>query len=403
MMQCSSGEVSGRHLVLVALIWGVGAVGGLAPRPAVAQQDPEVTTPEVTAPDAATPDDTAPDDTAPLATRLSPFAKDRTDLAVDKAVAFLVSKQRKDGAITEGRHDTTMTALAIMAMASVGVQPGEPSPEGRAMQAALEFVLQDDRQDAAGYYGAKDGSRMYGHGIITLMLTEMLGMSPNEETDRKVHQRCQKAIDLILTSQDRPKSHQFRGGWRYTPASADADLSVSVWQLMALRSAKNDGLQVPAGAIEKAVDYLKRSYASPLDRNGIPDNRASGFCYTPGQTSPSFAMTAAGLLAMQVCGEYESPLVQGAADWLLEHPPKWTDRFCCYGTYYYAQGMYQRGDKHAETAAQLVQQMLLEKQNGDGSWKAGNGSEAGQGLIYATSMSVLSLSVKYHYLPIYQK
>ena len=338
-----------------------------------------------------------------IATRVSPFQKDRTDLVVDKAIAYLVSKQRKDGAITEGRHDTAMTALSIMAMASVGVQPGEPSPEGRAMETALEFVLQDDRQDANGYYGAKDGSRMYGHGIITLMLTEMLGMSPDQEVDRKVHERCQKAIDLILSSQSKAKSHQFRGGWRYTPSSTDADLSVSVWQVMALRSAKNDGLKVPADAIEAAVDYLKRSYASPLDRNGIPDNRASGFCYTPGQTSPSFAMTAAGLLAMQVCGEYESPLVNGAADWLLEHPPKWTDRFCCYGTYYYAQGMYQRGDKHAETASQLVQEMLLDKQNGDGSWKAGNGSEAGQGLIYATSMSVLTLSVKYHYLPIYQK
>ncbi|MGV2337257.1 MAG UNVERIFIED_CONTAM: hypothetical protein LVR18_25255 [Planctomycetaceae bacterium] len=54
-------------------------------------------------------------------------------------------------------------------------------------------------------------------------------------------------------------------------------------------------------------------------------------------------MTAAGLLAMQVCGEYESPLTLGAADWLLSHPPQWKERFCSYGTYYYAQGMYQRG------------------------------------------------------------
>ena len=335
--------------------------------------------------------------------RVSPFDKDRIDLAVDKAVSYLVSKQRKDGAILDDSYDTTMSALSIMAMASVGVQPGDPLPEGRAMQEALAFVLSDDRQDANGYYGAKDGSRMYGHGIISLMLAEMLGMSPNQEQDGRIHERCQKAIDLILSSQQEQKSFQFHGGWRYTPDSHDADLSVSVWQLMALRSAKNDGLKVPAAAIQEAVEYLKRSYASPLDRNGIPDNRASGFCYTPGQNNPSFTMTAAGLLAMQVCGEYESPLVIGAADWLLEHPPKWDERFCCYGTYYYAQGMYQRSGTHSETAGQLVQDMLLPTQNPDGSWKAGNGSESGLGHVYATSMAVLSLSVKYHYLPIYQK
>mgnify|MGYP001221116111 CR=1 FL=1 len=136
---------------------------------------------------------------------------------------------------------------------------------------------------------------------------------------------------------------------------------------------------------------------------GLPDQKASGFCYEPHQNNPTFTMTAAGLLAMQVCGEYESPLVAGAADWLLAHPPKWNERFCSYGTYYYAQGMYQRGGEHAKTAEQLVQEMLLEKQSGDGSWLAENGEERNHGAVYCTSMAVLSLSVKYHYLPIYQK
>ena len=244
---------------------------------------------------------------------------------------------------------------------------------------------------------------MYGHGIITLMLTEMLGMGTSDEQDRLIHDRCQKAIDLVLSSQQESKPTHFRGGWRYNPNAKDSDLSVSVWQVMALRSAKNDGLQVPASAIGAAVEYLKRSYASPLDRNGLPAKKASGFCYTPQQNNPNFTMTAAGLLAMQVCGEYESPLVAGSADWLLVHPPQWKNSFCSYGTYYYSQGMYQRGGKHAQTAEKLVRDMLLEKQAGDGSWTAQNGSEKGHGVVYATSMSVLSLSVKYHYLPIYQR
>ena len=339
----------------------------------------------------------------PAEPRALTFQKDRTDTAVDKAIAYLVSQQREDGAVCDRQHDTTMTSLAVMAMASVGIQPADPTPQGKAMQKALSFILREDRQDAKGYFGSKDGSRMYGHGITTLMLTEMLGMGVDHQQDRLLHQRCQKAIDLILSSQKRKKSHHYQGGWRYTPDSNDADLSVSVWQLMALRSAKNDGLAVPASAIHEAVEYLKRSYAARLDPNGMPDKKASGFCYTPGQNRPTYTMTAAGLLAMQVCGEYESPLVHGAADWLLEHPPKWKERFFFYGTYYYAQGMYQRGGEHAQTAQKLVQDVLLEKQQGDGSWQAENGSESSAGRVYATSLAVLSLSVKYHYLPIYQK
>ena len=334
---------------------------------------------------------------------VSPFAKDETDVAMEKAVGYLISKQRDDGAILDKSHDTTMTALSIMALASVGVQPGEPGPEGQAMERALAFVLKPDRVDDKGYFGSKDGSRMYGHGIITLMLTEMIGMSPSDELDQLIHERCQKAIDLILSSQKESKATHYRGGWRYNPNSNDSDLSATVWQLMALRSAENDGLQVPGSAIQDAVEYLKRSYAARLDRNGLPDKKASGFCYEPQQNNPTFTMTAAGLLAMQVCGEYESPLVEGAADWLLAHPPKWKERFCSYGTYYYAQGMYQRGGDHAKTAGQLVQEMLLSKQAGNGSWTAENGSERNHGTVYATAMAVLSLSVKYHYLPIYQK
>ena len=74
-----------------------------------------------------------------------------------------------------------------------------------------------------------------------------------------------------------------------------------------------------------------------------------------------------------------------------------------YGTYYYAQGMYQRGGDHADTARKLVQEMLLKEQDGNGSWEAKNGEERNAGRVYCTSMAVLSLSVKYHYLPIYQK
>lgn len=345
----------------------------------------------------------AQDAPAESTSALTKLARDPVDESIQRGLAYLVTQQRADGAITDRQYDTTMTALSIMALASTGTTPSSPTENGAIARKALDFVLREDRQDKDGYFGNKDGSRMYGHGIITLMLTEMLGMGADAEQDKLIERRCQAGIDLILSAQKENKPNQYAGGWRYTPNSNDADLSVSVWQLMALRSAKNDGLKVPATAIQDAVDYLIRSYTSKLDAGGRPIQSPAGFSYLPENNNATFTMTAAGLLAMQVCGQYESPLVLGAGDWLLEHPPKWDERFVFYGTYYYSQGMYQRGGKHAETANNLASAMLLSKQESNGAWSAPNGEEAGAGKVYATSMAILSLSVKYHYLPIYQR
>ena len=331
------------------------------------------------------------------------YVEDDVDRAVSEGVDFLVQSRRNDGAITDRGHEIAMTSLAIMAMASIGIEPGEPNERGLVMKEAIDFVLRDGHQDSKGYYGGRDGSRMYGHGITTLMLTEMLGMGATPEQNQKIHESLEKAINLILDAQSVPKSANLAGGWRYQPGSPDSDLSVSVWQLMALRSAKNDGLDVPAKAIEKALEYLRNSYASPRDRNGQPRDKISGFSYTPSHHHPTFTMTAAGLLAMQVCGQYDSPLVSGAAQWLLQNPPKSSVRFFHYGIYYYAQGMHQAGGKYAKEADELVSGVLLDSQRSNGSWLARGGEERNVGAVYSTAMSILSLSVRYHYLPIYQR
>lgn len=341
---------------------------------------------------------------------------DRVDAAVVRGVAFLVTQQNSDGAFVDrergNQHQTVMTGLSLMALAAVGHQPVDGTPEAEAVRKAIDFLLRDDRQTIDGYFGNADGSRMYGHGITTLALCEMLGMGVNKIQDQKLRLHCQRAIELILRSQ-RVRKHavRYEGGWRYTPSSGDADLSVTVWQTMALRSARNAGLAVPKEAIDAAVDYLKRSYKSNRDENGKPTDMNSGFAYQPG-ANPEYATTAAGLLALQVCGEYEADEVRGAANWLLEltvgenarrrksfdYGYKWF----FYGTYYYAQGMQKRGGEQARQARQLTERLLLSNQLPDGSWISGDGQERSAGRIYSTALAILSLSVKYHYLPIYQ-
>ena len=331
------------------------------------------------------------------------YLPDDIDRAVRSGVKYLVQVQRDNGSISDRGHDVAMTSLAIMAMASIGVEPQTYSVAGRSMVKAVDFVLDKKHQDAQGYLGGRDGSRMYGHGITTLMLTEILGMGSSVEQNERIHEMLVNAIKLMLSAQEVTKSEKLQGGWRYTPTSRDSDLSVSVWQLMALRSAKNDGLNVPGEAIDAALQYLRFSYASPMNRDGTPRDKVTGFSYTPGTHHPSFTMSAAGLLAMQVCGKYDSPMVKGASEWLLQHPPKPNERFFFYGLYYYAQGMHQAGGKYAERADDLVPKLLLESQRSDGAWLARGGEERNVGTVYSTALAILCLSVRYHYLPIYQR
>jgi hypothetical protein len=150
------------------------------------------------------------------------------------------------------------------------------------------------------------------------------------------------------------------------------------------------------------VGYVKRCYYSKKTKDGKNENLKSACGYEPNR-SPEYAMGAAGLLSLQVCGEYEGPEVAGSAAWLKEQQLRYESEWFFYGTYYFAQGMYQKGSEYAAHARKTVEELLLPKQAKDGSWTAAHGQEHGAGKVYATSMGVLSLAVKHHFMPIYQR
>ncbi len=329
---------------------------------------------------------------------------DNVDDSLALATKFILSQQDKDtGAISNqdqksSRNQTAMSSLSILALASMGHQPGDQTTEGQAMRRALAYVLKQESQDAAGYLGS-DGSRMYGHGISTLMLAEMLGMGADATQDAQIRDKCNQAIKLILRAQQVPKSDANRGGWRYSPDSGDSDMSVTVWQTMALRAAKNAGLDVPRQAIDDAVRYIKRGYDA-----GDPRRNAGTGSFGYMGRGEELSTTAEGLLALQVCGEYEAEEVKGASEKLLRAGTiKKSERWFFYLTYYYATGMYQRGGKYATEARKNVADSLLPLQAREGCWEGVGGEERQGGKVYATCLAVLSLAVKDHFLPIYQR
>ena len=226
---------------------------------------------------------------------------------------------------------------------------------------------------------------MYGHCIATLLLSEVSGMvTPPRQ--KRIDAALPKALKVILAAQQVKKPAPHQGGWRYVPKSPDSDISCTSWAVMALRSARNNGADVPKSAIDQAVAYLKRLRT--------PDG---GFGYQ-GPAAPGLARTGTGLLLLELCGKHRDKLTLGAGDWILKHLPKtFGDQFFFYAIYYGSQGMFQLGGDYWVRFAKNMYELMLKHQGRDGSWRGGAGP------CYATAMSVLAISVTYRQLPIYQR
>ena len=330
------------------------------------------------------------------ASRPAQAADPKIDASLKSASNFVLSQQKPKGEVGP-QFPIAMTSLSVLALAASGHQPADPTPEGQAMRKAIDFILLPENQTKEGYFGKVDNSRMYGHGITTLMLAEMAGMGVDDKQDALIREKLKLGVQLILRAQAMRKDPTSSGGWLYEPDSPGADLSVTCWQTMALRAAQNAGVDVPREAIDKVVGYMKRMYMAVPGSNPNSPDAAGGFGYSAPATTTS--TTAEGLLAMQVCGQYKEKETLAAGNHLLKEDINKASHYF-YTMYYYAQGMYQLGGKYAEASKRIVPELLLPKQEALGSFA---GEDEGGGKVYTTTMAMLALAVKNHFLPIYQR
>jgi len=316
----------------------------------------------------------------------------KVDRAVAEALRFLAREQQASGAwqISSYGESTAATSLAVMAFMAAGHVPGE-GPYGERLDRAIRWVI-GHQQPNGMIVHAKSHGPMYSHGISTLMLAEVVGMV-DESQAKPCREALSTAVELILKAQNVPKPERHAGGWRYSPTSRDSDLSVTGWQLLALRAAKNVGCDVPADNIDRAVAYVKSCCVS----------RNRGFAYQPGG-GPSATRTGTGILALEVCGKHHTEEALSGADSLLTRPLESRDPYFFYGVYYCTVGMFKMGGKYWEETKRHLTDVLLSTQSADdGSWSPIHGGERSAGKVYATSMAVLALAVEYRYLPIYQR
>lgn len=325
-----------------------------------------------------------------------------SERAVEKGLQYLAAHQLPDGHWSSGGYtaDVGITALSLLAFLASGHQPGR-GRFGLVLNEAVDFLARSVRMD--GKFGAtglvrsdpsigQSGQPMYGHGFATLALAEVYGMTRRRDLKPKI----EAAIHLIEDTQNIDGQPKLDGGWRYQPGMGDADISVTVVQVLALRAARNAGLKVTQSTIDRAIAYMKR----------CSNTSDGGFSYQVQIHQSGPARTGAGVLSLLMAGMRDSPQCQGGLNYLVNHPyesrTEWTYReHFFYTIYYVTQAMYQAGGDYWKRWYPGMRDFLVHKQDSDGNWGSFGYSEAGS--EYATAMAILVLQVPAGLLPIYQK
>jgi len=320
----------------------------------------------------------------------APLAGEMTaelDAAVSGGLTYLASLQDEDGSFDGARYgkNVAITAVAGLAFMADGNLPGR-GEYGLLIDRSIDFVLANAAENGLIASDSANGP-MYGHGFATLFLGEVYGMTGGASAarDRKIHEALVKAVRLIERSQNE------EGGWRYNPVPYDADVSVSICQVMALRSARNAGIEVSADTIDRAVEYVRQC-----------QNTDGGFKYQLEGGASAWPRTAAGVATLFYAGIYHDDAIDRGLDYLvreaLPSSGKPAQAHYFYGQYYAVQANYLAGGEAWARWWPAIRTELLDGQNDDGSW-----DDRSVGPAYGTAMSLIVLQMPKRYLPIFQK
>ena len=366
-----------------------------------------------------------------LAKREARDPQDRAAIeTIERGLHFLVRQQQPDGRwsmdltgalnLPSGERpaiqsDTAATGLVLLAILGAGYDHYGGQYE-RSVHEGLRFLQVNQKPDGDFYvshrHGASDQvAHLYSHAIATLAMCEAYGMTG----DARLKKSAQRGIRFIEAAQD-----PIRGGWRYVPGN-QADLSVSGWQVMALKSGELAGLEVAPETWKKVVGLLNQATEGGGD--------GSRYVYNPWAAlhpdtrhgrDPSQVMTAVTLIMRIYTGWNRShaPMQRGAY-YLLEKlpheavPPATSSLVDpardTYYWFYATQVMFYTGGEFWQRWNARLRPLLVDSQVREGklagSWHPLEpvpdrwGSQGGR--LYVTALNLLSLEVPYRHLPLY--
>jgi hypothetical protein len=285
---------------------------------------------------------------------------DQTEQAVAMGLKWLAAHQHAEGRWSldqfdtagecRGRcgdhgieSDTAATALGVLPFLGAG-HTHRFGEYRDVVKQAIEWLVADQRN--VGGFNHEHRGDMYAHGLATIALCEAYALT----RDPALRMPAQNAVDYIV------KAQHSAGGWRYEPGEP-GDLSVTGWELMALRSAQMAYLNVPEATLKRAWVFLDSVQTS---------TKQGTFGYMRG-ARPTPAMTAEGMLSRQYGGwKADHPPLLAGADYLLkDHLPS-PDDVNIYYWYYATQAMHHIGGDRWSLWNKHMRTMLVELQEDEG-------------------------------------
>jgi len=304
--------------------------------------------------------------------------------AVEKGLAWLASKQAADGSFgaANGGYGATsgITALSGLAFMSAGNLPGR-GKYGDNVQKAVDYLCKSAQESGLLAAEAAHGV-MYSHGFACLFLGEVYGMTGDDD----VKEKLQRAVKLIEKTQNR------EGGWRYMPVPFDADISVTIAQVMALRAARDSGIKVEKKTIDDAIGYVRRC-----------QNQDGGFSYQAnfgGAGGSGFERSAAGVSALYYAGVFEGDDLRNGLNYVKQFMPGKgaagrNASHYFYGQYYAVQAMFLAGGDYWAQWYPAIREELIARQQAGGNWTGEVSDE------YCTAIALIVLQMPNRYLPVF--
>jgi hypothetical protein len=328
--------------------------------------------------------------------------------ALRKALDFLEKNQKPEGFFE--RDHPGISGLAVLALIGGKCVPKDYA---KTIRSGLRYL--QSRFDKTPVYEAGSGEapqtgwsqaddNMYTHAIATLALVE--AVSEMNETGLKP--MAEEALKLILQAQNieskpealggpiEPNPENY-GGWRYQPNSTDSDISVTGWQVLTLRAAKNTWSDVPERVFEVAGKYVRHLHDEESGSFGYQTDPAGGSCCRAGM----------GALILELCGLAQDKAVRNAFRFMWDHAPVWNieepgDGYPFYYWYYGTRAMLFAGGDDWRVWKDWMCRLLVDNQNPDGSWNPAQREDGlGLGPIYTTALGAMMLEFCCGYLPAY--
>ena len=324
-----------------------------------------------------------------------------SEQAADRALAWIAMHQYPDGSwrFSFEKHpncrgacknpgtetsDTGATALALLAF----MGKGNTHVSGEYQQAVKEGFTYlaskgefNERRGMNFRRGSQHGG-MYAHAISTLALCEIYELTE----DNAFLEPIQECVNYITYNQA-----PTNGGWRYEPEEP-GDTTMTVWMLMALRSAQKAGATVPRSTWANVGKFLDSVSSDHGALYGYKDN------------APRRSTTAVGLFGRMFSGwrRTEDALDKGTS-YLHDWGPSDKD---VYYNYYATLVLRHYEGPRWRTWNPKMRDYLISTQaqtgHESGSWFfPGEHNEAG-GRLYVTALCAMTLQVYYRYMPLYR-